>query len=405
MASETIDKFTDNKIKGYKPKSERYTVTCNSLELRVSPNGRKSFRFMFRFEGENKQLTIGQYPLVSLAEINESVAAARKLLAQGINPIVFKENIKQANAAMITVEQLVDKFIANGCKKVKPDTAKQYESELKAHVVKAWGKRTVESITRPNAIKLLSDMEDLGLTATTRRIRTYLTKMFDFAFDTGIITTMPLYKLPVITANTKERFLTDAEIYYFWHGVNKIRSARTRAALRLMLLLGRRGIEVVSATWDQFDLDKKIWLMTPAKIHLKYRAKFKPVIMPLPPLALKILEERRASQSMWNFVFPSEYDPMTHQTVHSLNSTVRKRWKDMGFKEQWTPHDLRRTLSTQLAALDYEQAQINRILAHKLQGVEGTYNRHEYVEQRMKALTEWDAMIAKIIAGPPPQLN
>ena len=389
MSSITVKKFTDNLILGLKVKETRYTVTCNGLELRVSPTGTKSWSFMYKYDGKLNRLSFGKYPLISLAAANNLVFEARKTLALGLNPSVQKEVIKQQNAALLNVGQLITKFMNEHVrKKLAPVTIKQYEFELNSHVGTVWGSRPVNSITRADAIRLLEGMVAMGQNSASRRIKANLSKMWLFALDRGIVENMPFVRLPEPT-----------------HATPNINSRSTRAILKLMLLLGRRGTEVVAATWDQVDLEAGIWHMMPAKIRQHHRATTVALDIPLPPLALQIFKERRAVQSMWEHVFPSEYNSLKSQSVHSVRQAVLRNMEVMGFSNSWTPHDLRRTTATHLGRLNYDQEQIDRIMGHKIQGVAGIYNRHSYVNQRLDALTKWDSEVQRIISGPAPALS
>ncbi len=59
----------------------------------------------------------------------------------------------------------------------------------------------------------------------------------------------------------------------------------------------------------------------------------------------------------------------------------------------FTLHDLRRTARTQLAALGVRREVAERCLGHTLGGVEGTYDRHDYFEERRLALGQWTALL------------
>ena len=59
----------------------------------------------------------------------------------------------------------------------------------------------------------------------------------------------------------------------------------------------------------------------------------------------------------------------------------------------FTLHDLRRTARTHLAALGVRREVAERCLGHKIGGVEGTYNRHDYFDERREALTQWTSLL------------
>ena len=66
---------------------------------------------------------------------------------------------------------------------------------------------------------------------------------------------------------------------------------------------------------------------------------------------------------------------------------------------RFTIHDFRRTARTHLAALGVDPMVAERCLNHKIKGVEGIYNRHQYFEERKAALTQWVALIESLERG------
>jgi integrase len=67
--------------------------------------------------------------------------------------------------------------------------------------------------------------------------------------------------------------------------------------------------------------------------------------------------------------------------------------------EPFTIHDLRRTARTHLEALGVTPYVAERCLNHKIKGVEGIYNRHDYFEERKVALNAWAALLVQFERG------
>src|SRR5205814_6282908 len=63
----------------------------------------------------------------------------------------------------------------------------------------------------------------------------------------------------------------------------------------------------------------------------------------------------------------------------------------------WTFHDIRRSVATGLAALHIGQDTIDRVLGHAKRSLAGTYNRHDYLDQKRKALDAWAERVAFIV--------
>jgi integrase len=73
--------------------------------------------------------------------------------------------------------------------------------------------------------------------------------------------------------------------------------------------------------------------------------------------------------------------------------------KEMQDIEPFSIHDLRRTMRTQMAALGIDPIIAERCLNHKIPGVEGIYNRHEYFEERKVALARWADLLLDVEAA------
>lgn len=418
MASKSVPKFSDSIIKKLEPNN---TLTCNSLQIRCWNSGSKTWSFNYRFGEDRRVLSIGQYPYVSIADANAGVLEARRLIALGVDPAKHKkesdEAAKREQVEVITVQDLYDLWME---KKVRASlaerTIKDYEKEVPKHILSVWGDLPIKSITRKMGINLLQSMADKGNIAEGKRVRAYLSGMWQYALDHEIVESHPFSRLPEIYApadiklkkeKTKRdttRYLNDKEIYQFWHGSIKFCEPITGAALRLMLLLGRRGVDVRPMLKSEIDLERKIWHMTPGKVRENKKEKYVPVIMPLPPLALDIIKTLMSKGGTTvDLMFPSnDIDCLGLPITQSALSQPVTRHKRFGIVRPWTPHDLRRTASTGMSLLGIDQPIINKVLAHKLGTLEGIYNQNSFIKERQIALTKWNNHIQKIISGPDP---
>ena len=69
--------------------------------------------------------------------------------------------------------------------------------------------------------------------------------------------------------------------------------------------------------------------------------------------------------------------------------------------EHFTIHDLRRTCRSLLASIRIPSHVAERCLNHKLKGVEGIYNRHDYLDERREALEKLADILAPIVDSQP----
>ena len=103
-------RITDRGIAALKPKAERYEVWEDGrtgFGIRVSPAGRKSWMFMYRFGGKARRMGLGTYPAVSLASARVKFANAKALLEKDVDPGARQVERKRAERTAETVADLV----------------------------------------------------------------------------------------------------------------------------------------------------------------------------------------------------------------------------------------------------------------------------------------------------------
>lgn len=85
-----------------------------------------------------------------------------------------------------------------------------------------------------------------------------------------------------------------------------------------------------------------------------------------------------------------------HLSDSAMNIALKKI--DHGL-EHFVIHDFRRTMRTQLAALQIPPHICERCVNHKIQGVEGVYDRYGYFAERKQALNTWAGVLASLEDG------
>ncbi len=136
-------KFTDRQIKALKPQKARYEAwedNGKGFGVRVSPAGRKSFIFMYRFQGSSRRITFGVYPEMTLANAHAAHANARQLLDKGQDPGTLEQDAKEESRRSPSVKRLVEEYIE---KHAKPNKRSWKEDEriLNKDVIPRWGKK------------------------------------------------------------------------------------------------------------------------------------------------------------------------------------------------------------------------------------------------------------------------
>lgn len=73
----------------------------------------------------------------------------------------------------------------------------------------------------------------------------------------------------------------------------------------------------------------------------------------------------------------------------TLSTIGGRLWCKMKHKKSWCLHDMRRVLATNLNDMGVDPHVVEQLLGHTLPGVMGIYNRSQYMDEKLRALTMW----------------
>ena len=407
-------KFTDAKIRALKPKTSRYEVWetgRNGFGIRVSPHGRKSWVFMYWFEGMQKRMTFGVYPEMTLEKAHSAHAKAREQLFNKIDPseLLVRSNIEHRGAP--TVSQMVNEYIEKWAKPRKR-TWEEDARMLSKDVVPPLGKRKAKDIKRRDIVLLIDEIVERGSPITANRTLRIIKKMFSFAVSRGILDASPCVAIePPAKEGHRERVLSEEEIKKFWFGLDDALMAEgTRIILKLLLVTAQRKGEAAKSEWSEIDFDTGWWTIPSSKAKNKRTHR-----VPLTGIAIDLLREAKelAKDSKW--VFPSvKNQSITPRSIsRAIRNNSKKRPKDHPkhkppygdfFKfEHFTPHDLRRTAATKMASLRITEHDVSKVLNQTIQTVTNKhYNHYSYDKEKQQALNKWSRKLQSIISGESP---
>jgi integrase len=267
----------------------------------------------------------------------------------------------------------------------KKKTWKDDVAKTKKYLIPAWGAMPLRDITRAHVHELLDTLVAKGMTIGVNRIQAVVSRLFTVALDRSLVDAHPAARMiKRFKEQPSDRVLTDDELRALWAGLDAS-PGRAADALRLRLLLGQRGEEVVGMKWTEIDFKAKTWDLPGARTKNR-----PPHSVPLSSTSLGILERRRIE------VPPDEpcvFPGLTAWTDdHRALSTVH------GGAYEWK--DFRRTVSTRLAASGFSEEVIGRALNHARYTVTARhYIKHAYLAETRQALDAWDSELADIIAG------
>ncbi len=392
--------LTDTKVRNAKPKSKQIKLfDGNGLFILVSPTGGKWWRFKYRFGGKEKLLSLGTYPEVSLAQARERRDAARKQLANGIDPSQARKAIKASRAKdENTFEVVAREWHSKYTPSWTPGHAKMILRRLELNIFPWLGGRPIADIKAPELLMALRRIESRGAVESAHRVKIICGQVFRYAVATGRAERDPSADLRGALPPARSKHLaaiTDPEkVAGLLRAIDGYQgSFVTRCALRLAPLLFVRPGELHHMEWSEIDLDAAEWNIPAGKMKTRLSH-----LVPLARQAVEILREIQPLTGAGRYVFPS---PRTAERPMS-NNAILSALRRMGFdKDEMTGHGFRAMARTILdEVLQVPPHLIEHQLAHKVRDPLGrAYNRTKHLPERRKMMQTWADYLDGLKAG------
>ena len=325
--------------------------------------------------GPNQRISIGTYPLVSLADARQKASEYRDMADRGIDPRAEKQaQIKTRIASRI--DTLVAQFIEH-----KAETTKNWKNTktlLDTTVAKRWAGLPIDTIKRADIHDYLDELKNTQNAGKAGEVRKHLSIFLTWCADRGYIDANPMagMKRPDLSAKPRERVLSMEELAEIW-AVSVDIGYPFGSMIRTLILTGQRRNEVANLQRGWIYEDR---IEIPAE---NYKTKT-PQVVPLTKMAKSEIDALpRFNHGDFCFSTTNGRRPV------SGFSKAKCRFDHALELNHWTFHDIRRSVATHMAEIGVLQEIIERVLGHKIAGVAGTYNRHSYFDQKLEALEKW----------------
>lgn len=390
--------LTDSAIRNAKPSDSPYKLfDGGGLHLQVTPKGSKLWRLKYRYDGREKLLSFGPYPVTGLKKARMKRDEAKAKLLDGIDPSHAKRaarreaRLERANTFEAISQEYVAKLEKEGRAAMTLKKTRWLLDFSKGH----FANRPISEIEAPEILALLRELEATGKYETTRRMRSLIGSIYRYAIATGRASVDPTYSLKgaLIAPKVASRAaITDRE------GLGRLLRSMdafegqptTKTALQLLALLAPRPGELRKAEWTEFDFEEAVWRIPAERMKMR-----RPHRVPLPNSALVLLKELRRISGPSSLVFPSVRSLKKPISENTLNVAIRR----MGFaKEEMTSHGFRATFSTLANESGLWNADaIERALGHvETNDVRRAYLRAEFWEERVKMAEWWAGQLDEI---------
>ena len=398
-----MGKMTDLQIREWIKRGERFygRGDGDGLILRYrEKDAAPRWMFRYRLGGKARVLDMGSYTALSLASARRTAKEMRARVALGFD--VAGEKKERKREAVVKIEEarsawtmgmLADEYFEArimGHWKHPNIVRSRIENDIKPNI----GNLPIAEVKPRHIDAMLQAIVKRGAPTMANDVLRWVKRMFDYAIKRGRITINPAIAFDPSDAggkeSTRDRWLTRAELVALFAAMRTAKgwTYENGLVVKLLLLLAIRKGELIAARVEEFDLDGAVW-------HLPgERTKTGAAIdIPLARQAVEFLRElvRLGEGSAW--LLPArkmQARMIPHIDLNTVGAAVAKWIKPMMKQsENFTLHDFRRTARTHLQALGTMPHVAERCLNHKIMGVEGIYNRHDYFEERKAALQKW----------------
>lgn len=370
-----------------------YYPDGGGLYLQVTESGGKSWLFRFVLNGKERQMGLGPFHTVTLAEARAAAVECRKLLLAKIDPIEARK-AKQAGEALnaaksITFNECATAYIKAhraGWKNAKH--ADQWTNTLETYCGKAFGALPVQGVDTGLVLKAL---EPIWTTKheTASRVRGRIESVLNWATSRGYRTGDNPARLrghldnllPAISKRRRVQHhpaLPYTELGAFIASLRKQEGIAAKA-LEFTILTAARTGEVIGARREEFDLDAALWTI-PAK-RMKAEKEHR---VPLSSRAVEIIRELEKTHK-GDFVFPGgkEGKPLSNMAMLELLKRMER--------DDLTVHGFRSTFRDWASErTNYPREVCEMALAHSVSDqVEAAYRRGDLFEKRRRLMAEW----------------
>ena len=356
----------------------------DGLHLFISKAGGKSWVQRITIDGRRRDIGLGGYPTVSLAQARKRAADNRASIADGKDPV--EEKRKPAELTFSRAARAVHEV--NRPRWRNERHALSWMQTLERHAFPKIGSKPIASIGRTDVLTVLTPIWSTR-PETARRVRQRMRTVFRWAMANELIEMNPageaidgaLPSMPKIKAHLRALPYQDVG-----SALKTVDASQTslvaKRCLRFLVLTAARSGEARGATWDEIGLDDATWTIPASRMKagLEHR-------VPLSDQALEVLTLAQQLEDGSGICFPSRL-----RSGRMLSDmTLTKVLRSTGLADRATVHGFRTSFKTwTMEQTDTPWAVGEAALAHLLGGsVEQAYARSDLFVRRRKLMQQW----------------
>ncbi len=365
--------------------------TVTGLYLRATTKGAKSWILRIVIKGQRRDMGLGGYPTVALADARKAARNAREAVANGADPVRDREAHRRAHKAIPSFQWCAEQTIA--AKRPEWKSAKhaaQWTSTLAADAYPIIGKIPVDQIQLSHMLDVLAPIWTVKNESATR-LRARLEAVVAWATASGYRkgdnparwkgNLDAVLAKPSKVAKVRHHKALPIDDIQSFVALLRLQDGIAARGLEFLILTAARSGEVRGATWQEIDLDAAVWTVAAERMKTSKEHR-----VPLSARAIAVLRTlpRMAGTDL---VFPAPRGGMLSDMT--ISAVMRR------MKVDAVPHGFRSTFRDWCSErTSYPRDVAEMALAHAISNkVEAAYRRGDLFGKRVNLMAEWASFV------------
>ena len=399
-----VGRLSPKQVQHAKPKDGRPAILLadgGNLYLQATRGAddhvRRSWVFKFEQAGRRREMGLGPFSTIGLAEARQRARELRQMLLDGVDPLDERQKARMAalaeRARTVTFRQAAEMYLSlhrDGWRH--PKHRQQWENSLARYVYPTLGAMAVADVNSGPVLKIVEPLWSTK-TETASRVRGRIELVLDYATASGFRSgdnparhiTASLPKQARVKRVKHHAALPFADVPAFMAELRGRRESVSAHALEFLILSATRTGKSIGAVWSEIDLKARVWVIPAArtKTNREHRV----------PLSARAVELLTALPRRGRYVFAAgtRDEPLNHTALGGLLKAMRPSTTVHGFRSSFRDWAAE---STNYPAIVAEMA-----LSHSVgTSVEKAYRRGDLFAKRRALMNAWARYCAKPVA-------
>ncbi len=386
------------------------------LTFTLSSKGTATWVLRYRVPGvkSQKEMTIGRYPDIGLAEARRLAGESRAKVQQGTDVGRDKRQTKQTAARAWTFQRLADDYMDKVVGRLADTTISNRRQQLRDYVMPYIGNLPAREVKPGDIVDIAERVTKKSLHVArlvliaVREVCAHGVARHVIEFDpsahvkaNSVIGPRPVSRTRIM--------LSEDELRFIFPNLPAI-GPQNALMVKILLATATRIGELVFSEWKDVDFEKRLWRI-PAE-NIKGRSvkalrgdDVKDFVIPMTDQVTAWFSELHILAFGSQCVLPIRSRKKAIGDVSmepaTLNAAINRFCKEtLGDAcRRFTPHDLRSTARSHLSALGVDLIVAERCLNHSIGGLVAVYDQHDYLSERRDALNRWSAFLLECEKG------